>query len=292
MNWLDMPSLAALRGFEAAVRAGSFSAAARELNVTHAAVAQHVRSLEAHLGMSLLVRRGRQMVPTDAGARLALDLQDGFTQIINGVARLNADSETRPLSITCTPNFAENWLMPRLIAFWATHPDVRLSITPSNDVVDLRRDGYDVAIRYGSGGWSGTDSDFLVKGDYVAVVHRSLLGDRRPTCLSDLTDVPWFFCQSLPVYRAWAMKSGLDPSKIKEHELSTMSMVSAAVKAGAGASVMIKAMVEDDIAAGTLIVIEQSAQPGLGYHVVTAKGVLTPRVNTFRKWLISQRGKT
>lgn len=288
MNWIDMPSLAALRGFEAAVRAGSFSAAARELNVTHAAVAQHVRSLEAHLGLSLLVRDGRQMVPTDAGARLALDLQDGFTQIINGVARLNADSETKPLSVTCTPNFAENWLMPRLIAFWAAHPDIQLSITPSNKVVDLRRDGFDVAIRYGNGTWPGTDSDFLVRGDYVAVVHRKLLGDRRPECLSELIDMPWFFCQNLPVYRAWAVQSGLDTRNIKEHELATMSMVSAAVKAGAGASVMIKAMVEDEIADGTLIVIEQAVQSGLGYHVLTAKGVLTPRVKTFRKWLVSQ----
>ena len=285
-----MPSLAALRGFEAAVRAGSFSAAARELNVTHAAVAQHVRSLEAHLGMSLLVRDGRQMVPTDAGARLALDLQEGFSQIISGVARLRDDADTRPLAVTCTPNFAENWLMPRLISFWAAFPDIRLSITPSNDVVDLRRDGFDMAIRYGRGDWPGTDSTFLVKGDYVAVIRRDLLGNRQPKCLSELTDVTWFFCDNLPVYRSWAVECGLDPSAIREHGLATMSMVTAAVKGGAGAAVMIEALVADEIASGALVVIEHAAQPGLGYHVVTGKGVLTPRVKTFRKWLISQRG--
>ena len=150
MDWRDIPSLAALRGFEAAVREGSFSAAARELNVTHAAIAQHVRSLETHVGQPLLTRAGRRMVPTEAGARLATDLNDGFGQIIAGVRRLSEDADKRPIQITCTPNFAENWLMPRLIEFWGKHPDITLSVTPDNNIVDLRRDGYDVAIRYGN----------------------------------------------------------------------------------------------------------------------------------------------
>ncbi len=289
MEWRDIPSLSALRGFEAAVREGSFSGAARELNVTHAAIAQHVRSLEAHLGQSLLVRAGRKMVPTEAGARLATDLQDGFQQIIDGVRRVTEDAESRPIQVTCTPNFAENWLMPRLMAFWADHPDITLSVTPSNDVIDLRRDGYDLAVRYGKGPWQGTDSDLLIKADYVVIVHKDLLGDRRPCCMTELTDIPWVFCPNLPVYRTWAVQSGLDPSQIKEHELATMSMVSSAVKAGAGATVMIRAIMEDDIASGKLVVVEQAKRPGLGYHVVTAKGVLPPKVKAFRKWILSQK---
>jgi len=123
----------------------------------------------------------------------------------------------------------------------------------------------------------------------VVVAHKDLLKDRKPKCLSDMTDLPWVFCPNLPVYRRWAMQSGLDPEKITEHELSTMSMISSAVKAGVGASVMIKAMVEDDIASGSLIMVDQAIRPGLGYHVVTPKGVLTPKVKAFRKWILSQK---
>lgn len=289
MDWRDVPSLAALRGFEAAVRHGSFSAAARELNVTHAAIAQHVRSLEAHFGQSLLVRAGRQMVPSEAGARLATDLEAGFQQIISGVRKVAEDTAARPIQVSCTPNFAENWLMPRLMSFWAKHPDITLSITPSNDLAELGRGECDVALRYGKGPWPGTESDLLVKADYAVIVHRDLLGDQRPTCLSEMTDVPWVFCSNLPVYRTWAVQSGLDPKKITEHELATMSMVSSAVRSGAGASVMIRAVMEDDIAAGNLVVVEQAVRPGLGYHVVTAAGVLPDKVRTFRKWVLSQR---
>jgi len=289
MDWRNVPSLAALRGFEAAVRAGSFTAAARELNVTHAAIAQHVRSLEAHLGQPLMTRAGRKMVPTEVGARLASDLQDSFGGIIAAVQRVTTEAESRPLTVTCTPNLAENWLMPRLPAFWAQHPDISLSITPSNDVVDLRRDGFDLALRYGDGNWSGVDCDFLVQGNYVAVAHKDLIGGRTVCCLSDVTDVPWFFSNGLPVYRTWAIEAGLDPAQIVQHELPTMSMITAAVRSGAGASVMIEALMKDDIASGELIVFGQQPSDGLGYYVVTAKGVLQPKVKTFRKWLLSQR---
>jgi len=286
-----MPSLPALRGFEAAVRAGSFSAAARELNVTHAAVAQHVRSLETHLGQSLMIREGRQMVPTEAGAQLADALHEGFAQIIGGVEDLTSAAQDRPIAVTCTPNFAENWLMPRLTSFWAAYPGITMSITPSNDVVDLRRDGFDIALRYGGGAWPGLDADFLVRGDYVVVAHKDLLAGRRPTCITEMIDIPWIFCPNLPVYRRWATQNGLDTNQITEHALSTMSMISAAVRSGVGASVMIKAMVAPDIASGDLVVIEQAQRPGLGYYVCTRQGVLTPNVKALRKWLISQREK-
>ena len=270
------------------MRTGSFSAAARELNVTHAAIAQHVRSLEAHLGHPLLIREGRQMVPTPEGAQLAAHLQDGFEQIIKGVHALTADMRNKPVQITLTPNIAENWLMPRLTTFWANHPDIKLSIMPSNDVIDLRRDGFDLAIRYGAGDWPGTDSAFLIRGDYVVAVHRDLLRGRIPEGIEDLHDVPWLFCPSLPVYRAWAINSGLDPDRIKEHQFPSMNMVSTAVRAGVGASVMIKAMVADDIAEGRLIVVGPSFTPGLGYYVVTPKGVMPPKVKTLRRWLLNQ----
>ena len=60
-DWLHLPPLSALRAFEAAARLGGFSAAARALNVTHAAVAQQVRALEEHLGAPLIHREGRGM---------------------------------------------------------------------------------------------------------------------------------------------------------------------------------------------------------------------------------------
>lgn len=288
MNWRDIPSLAALKGFEAAARAGSFSAAARELNVTHAAVAQHVRTVEAHLGLSLLNREGRKMVLTEAGAQLAEDLSDGFTTIIDGVTSIVEDAQARPLSVTLTPNFAEYWLIPRLCDFWDKHPDITVSITASNDIVDLRRDGYDLAIRYGTGDFPGLESQFLVAGDYVVVATPDMLGGRKACNISDLQDLTWLFSPHLPVYKRWAGENGLDLETCTIRELSSMSMITSAVRASVGVSVVIRAMVEDDIASGRLLVIQEGVQNDLGYHIVRQPGREAKKVKTFRKWLASQ----
>lgn len=288
MNWRDVPSLAALKGFEAAARAGSFSAAARELNVTHAAIAQHVRTVEAHLGLSLLNRAGRKMALTEAGAQLAADLNDGFTTIIDGVTNIVEDAQARPLSVTVTPNFAEYWLMPRLCGFWDKHPEITVSITASNDIVDLRRDGYDLAIRYGTGDFPGLESQFLVAGDYVVVATPSLLVGREACNISDLQDLTWLFSPHLPVYKRWAGENGLDLESCNIRELSSMSMITSAVRAGGGVSVVIRAMVEQDIAEGRLIVVEEGKQTELGYYIVTQQGREAEKVRTFRKWLATQ----
>jgi LysR family glycine cleavage system transcriptional activator len=288
MDWRDIPSLPALRAFEAAARAGSFSAAARELNVTHAAIAQHVRAIEAMLGTSLLNRAGKKMVLTDAGARLAGDLSEGFGQIIHGVRQIAQDAAGSPLKLTITPSFADNWLMPRLCYFWEKHPEVTLSITPDNNVADLRRDGYDMAIRYGMGNWPGVEATFLASADFVIVSAPSLLKGRRANSFADLQDVPWLFEQVHQVHRKWSEENGLDLACCQLKELATLNMVLSAVRAGAGMSVVSLALVQDDIDNGRLIAISQEKREGLGYYVTTLPGVPSAKVTTFRKWLLSQ----
>jgi LysR family glycine cleavage system transcriptional activator len=92
MNWAKIPSLAALRAFEAAARCQNFSKAARELNVTPAAVAHHVRSLEADFSESLIVRQGRGVAVTSSGQILAEHLQKGFGVIADGIDQLRSQS--------------------------------------------------------------------------------------------------------------------------------------------------------------------------------------------------------
>ncbi len=153
-----LPSLAALRAFEAAARTLSFSEAGREMNVSHAAVAQNVRRLEAELGRPLMARSGRGLALTADGAALARGLSEGFGTIRATLAAFAADDAARPLRITMTPNFAVGFLIPRLGGFHRAHPEVELDLDPSARVVDLAAGGVDLAIRYGNGGWPGLET--------------------------------------------------------------------------------------------------------------------------------------
>jgi LysR family glycine cleavage system transcriptional activator len=287
LDWREIPSLAALRAFEAVARAGSHSGAARELNVTHAAIAQHVRTLEAELNTVLLVREGRGMALTDTGRQLATSLTEGFGQIIAGIRNLIDCNEDRPIALSVTPNFAENWLMPRFADFWEKHPDIPLSIQPSMDVIDMRREGVDLAVRYGHGHWPGLEATPLLKADYTVVAAPALLAGREVNSFRDLDGLPWLFEKVHKEARRWVVASGLDASKSPINEVATSGMVFSAVRAGKCLTVANSALVADDIATGKLVGLMQSQPKDLGYYIVHPKAVLSPCTKIVKSWLLA-----
>lgn len=279
MNWRDAPSLSALRGFEAAARLGSLSQAAAELNVTHAAIAQHVRTMEGFLGEPLLVRQGRGMAMTPAGSVLQPELTAGFARILDAVSDLTRRKEDGPLRVTTTPSFAEHWLMPRLVRFWKDHPDIAIFVASSYDVTDLRRDGFDVALRYGRGDWRGVDAQLLVAVDYIVAATPEL----ADIALDKQT---WLLNTQHGEAAKWANAQGFDRASLITREIGDTGMVLAATRAGAGVSVQSRALIATDIAAGTLVsVYEAAPEPNVGYHIVTRPELISPRLRTFTKWL-------
>ncbi|MCL4104985.1 UNVERIFIED_CONTAM: hypothetical protein GTU68_018692 [Idotea baltica] len=285
MDWRDIPSLSALRAFEATAKLGSYSAAAASLNVTHAAIAQHVRTLETHFARPLVMRQGQKMVPTDDGMALAQSLSDGFEEIGKGVHDLLNAGKTRPLSVTTTPSFAENWLMPRLGAFWCDHPDIEISISPTGSIMDLRRDGFDLAIRYGFGEWPGVDAEYLASANHVVVGHPDLLKNHKVTKICDLADLPWIVVAGRPEQVVWAGQHGLDLTQGKLTEFATNGLAFSATRAGLGLSIQSKALVENELADGRLVSVFEEAVDGLGYYLLTQPGVVSKPLRTFTKWL-------
>lgn len=287
MDWREIPPLSSLRAFEAAVRTGSFSAAGRELNVTHAAVSQHVRGLEARLGLELLTRDGQRLVPTSEGQALADALTEGFGRIIGGVTALLEDSAKKPLRISLTPSFAEAWLMPRLGAFWAAHPDIAVEFAPSTAVVDLLRDGFDLAIRYGKGDWPGLDSEPLMTSGYVVVAapgtHPNSGGD-----LTRLHGSHWILEHLWPEGRRWLSENGIDIDEERVTVLGTTSAALQAVRAGHGITLISTATAESDVATGHLEIIHEGTPAARGYHIVTRPGPRGPAQKAFIRWLRSE----
>jgi LysR family glycine cleavage system transcriptional activator len=285
MDWRRIPSLSALRAFEAQARLGGFTAAARELNITQAAVAQHVRRLEDFFSCALVQRQGRSMGLTDKGHRLTTTLTDGFSTIEAGVADLLADTETRPLSVSTTPSFAENWLMPRLGAFWSGHPGIGIALRPEAGLVDLRRDNVDLAIRYGRGNWSGMDCEKLAPADFVVVGVPALLKDRAGATPADLSDLRWLIEPGFAEQYLWAESFGLDLPALQVTEFPTNMLVLSATRTGYGLSVQPRALVEADIAAGRLIAGATFDVSELGYYMLTRPGGPSERLATFMSWL-------
>jgi LysR family glycine cleavage system transcriptional activator len=287
MNWKDIPSLAALRAFEATARLDGYSAAARELNVTHAAIAQHVRGLEAFFCQTLIIRQGRKMELTQAGHKLAASVSEGFGVIEAGVGAVRQAGEDAPLKIALTPTFAENWLMPKLGAFWAEYPYFPLALIPSLELVDLKRENFDLAIRYGRGDWPGVKAELLAPANYVVIGTPELVGERQVGELKDLNKFPWVMAEGRDEEKLWAKSHGLDLEGTQGSRFSTNGVVLSAVRAGLGLSIQGRALVEQDLASGALVCLCEEPPSTLGYYLVTLNETPRERLQVFLKWLRS-----
>ena len=143
-----LPSLNALRAFEATVRLGTVAGAADALHVTPAAVSHQIKALEADLGVTLLRREGRHVVPTEAAGAGLSRLRDGFEALADGVARIRRTAAGPILTVSVVPTFAITWLVPRLERFRLRHPDIAVRIDADSRLADFAASDVDVAVRY------------------------------------------------------------------------------------------------------------------------------------------------
>ena len=285
MDWSRIPSLAALRAFEALARHNSLSAAARDLNVTHAAIAPHLRALETHFGESLATRDGQTMKLTETGRDLADALGEGFGRIAEGVTDIMDRNAIRPITVTLTPSFAEAWLMPRMGQFWSQHPEVEVRLVPSMALANLRRDGIDLAIRFGNGDWPGNDVEPLAVSQFVVVAAPTYTKARTLDELGGLSAHDWFFSAAANEQRVWGKAIGVDFDKVGAQDMANNGMVLSAARAGLGLSIQSKALVAPDLDSGQLTTLYEGDPEGLGYYIVTRPGVLSPGARAFRAWL-------
>lgn len=285
IDWLHLPPLSALRAFAAVAEAGSFSAAARRLNVTHAAVAQQVRALEEHLGISLAVRDGRALALTAEGGQLAAALADGFGAVQRGVAALKEQGADRPVKVTLTPGFAVQWLMPRLRDFWEKNPDIGLSLHPENRVVDLRRDGMDLGIRYGGGKWAGVQAAYLASARLVVAGAPELMEGRARLTPAQMAGMEWIAARDWPEQDDYLRSIGLDPVALSKTEFPNEELSIAAARQGLGLVVESLALIEDDLRTGRLVLVHDSQNRLPAYFVVTLPGPMRPQLRAFVRWL-------
>ena len=140
---VPLPSLNALRAFEATARHRSISRAAVELGVTHGAVSRQIKLLEEVMGIALLMRGTKESVPTRDGEQLVDGLSTAFNLIHATVERLKPG----PLTLSCSASITMCWLIPRMPGLYAKHPGMEIKLDMNYDRVDFTRDNISVAIR-------------------------------------------------------------------------------------------------------------------------------------------------
>ena len=144
-----IPSIELLRGFVAVGRRMSITLAAQDLFLTQSAVSRQIHGLESALGIKLFERAHRAIHFTPEGERLFLVADSAMQQLQDIVGALQASrAGPRPVTLTASISFVGLWLLPRLPSFQQQHPEVEVRLSANNNVVDLRQEGLDMAIRY------------------------------------------------------------------------------------------------------------------------------------------------
>jgi LysR family transcriptional regulator of beta-lactamase len=283
--------LKALRAFESSARHLSFTRAALELNVTQAAVSQQVRMLEDRLGAALFKRLPRGLGLTDEGRALLPVLSDAFTRIERVLNQFEGGRFHEVLTVGVVGTFAVGWLMPRLKAFRDTHPFVELRLLTHNNLVDLAAEGLDYAIRFGEGGWGGTDSALLFDAPLSVLCGPDIA--RRLRVPADLSRETLLRSYRADEWNTWFAAAGLSPWPLNGPVFdSSRLMVEAAVQ-GAGVALAPPCMFASELQRGLLVQpFETHIRLG-GYWLTWLRSRrISPAMEAFRDWLLGAAGQT
>lgn len=287
-----LPSLNALRCFEAAARSGSFSRAAEELNVTQSAVSHQVRQLEQWFGLPLFDRLGRQTVPTAKGQELARSLAESF-DIMGAACRRLSQSETSPaITIAALPSIATIWLIPKLSQFFRDHPEISIKVIYAFAGQKIDFDECDIAILWGPGEWEGCRSTRLLPGNTVPVCNPIYLEKEGPFAVAHaIIGKPLLHDTDRLDWQNWMRHAGLkhagpSPGPIFED----FNLLRAAALAGQGIALCPTSLISDDIHSGRLVQLFDTAiKLDYAYSIIEpgeGGGRRTEAIDRFKDWLL------
>ncbi len=289
-----LPSLNALRAFETAARHESFTLAAEELFVTHAAVSRHIRELEDWLGLKLFRRTGRGVVLTEAGTRYASELTRLFDGLNAATRDLLAAAGTRRLEVSVEPAIASRWLVARLGRFNDLHPDIELSIDPDNDVSDLRSSDAEIGLRYGRGSWEDIEAIKLTDLSIFPVCSPDYLKRFPVASPGDLIGRVLLHEDSRQWWQDWLAAAGAGEQGGQRGPMFQNHLALEAAEAGQGFALSDQVLTIDALTEGWLVKpFDFDLADHGGYYLVRAASTReSAPARAFREWLVAEMAET
>ena len=290
-----LPSIASLRAIEALERLGSATAAAEALNLTQGAVSRQLRSLEAQLGTTLILREGRGMRLTPEGARYAGEVREALQQITRASLRLTVNPAGGTLDLAILPTFGMHWLVPRLPDFARRHPEITVNLATRIKPFNFGSENFDAAIHFGDGAWPGTEALRLQEEAVIAVSAPELLSTLSLTRAADVLRLPLLHIETRPdAWSAWLRAHGVEAEPASGTIHDQFSTIRQAALHGLGVALLPDYLAGQDLATGRLARVWGGATPVPGaYQLVwPTERAHDPALATFRDWLADQREGT
>ncbi|MCX7557074.1 LysR family transcriptional regulator [Xanthomonadaceae bacterium JHOS43] len=290
-----LPSLNALRAFEAIVRLGSVTRAAAELHVTHGAVSRHLHALEDELGHALFRREGRGITPTSAGLRLAESASSAFSQLREACHRLREDAAQAPIVLGCAASVMARWIIPRLSQLEADLPHLRLHLSPQETLPDATLTGLDAALLLAAPPWPARWRVRDLAPERIGPVlapHHPAAGDLRDAMPASLLEHPLLHTTSRPqAWPDWATRFDLDPAALQYGTgFAHLYYLLEAAVAGLGIAIAPEPLVSEDIRVGRLVAPWGFLPTDARWVLCTPREHADPRLAELAEWLARALG--
>jgi len=281
-----------LRAFDVAARNLNLTAAAEEMNVTHAAVSRQVKQLEQRLGVQLFERLPRGLKLTVHGALLAEGTREAFDRLATAIEDVSAPAVRRKLTISTFSSLATRWLMPRVQGFSTLFPETDLQVSTTARLVDFSREDVDVAVRFGGGEYQGMHVRPMFKPKEIVVAAPSLL--KRGPPIKTYADLKGHTLLHDDAYRTWTHWLEAVGAKGVNARRGIIcgdrnSMLAAALE-GQGVGITSDLFAQNDLRSGRLVKVfdaEVNATFGI-YAVCLPRRLNDPLIAGTMDWLVRE----
>lgn len=294
--WKQIGSPRHLVVFEAAARLGSFTRAARELNVQQPAISASIKRLEDSLGVTLFHRRHKMISLTISGERLLADVTRAFEQLSHSVLSIQQLETSNYVTLNASTAFNNYWIMPRLAAFQRLHPQIDLRLQSSDREPDIAAEQINLAVRRGSGQWADCESA-LIAPEMICPVS----SPRTMAAAVNLRSLPSLLHQRLihleepirerPSWRDWFTNFDIhDPTPEAGLRLNDYALVLQAAMAGEGFAFGWRHLTDPLVEQGLLADRKDwSWSTGKGFYLVWSKTQpLSDEVHLVKDWILNE----
>lgn len=290
-----LPPLKAIQAFEQTARFGNVARAAEVLDLTPSAVSHQLAKLEGMIGRQLFVRAARGVSLTPVGEQYLKEVSGILHSLAVATERAASDVSLDCLRLHSSPSFGLLWLMPRLEAFRASHPDIQINLSCSYESLHFSRDKIDVDIRHGLPNWPSYEVRTVRNETFAVLTSPKLLGQRPVRGAADLLECDLILSEAtLLKWPQWFAQHGLArPERPYALSFDRSYMSLEAASHGLGFALESTLLAQKYLAAGTLVEVapESLSAAVAAHHLVFPKAHSSfPRVRRFLAWMESELG--
>lgn len=290
-----LPPLKAIQAFEQTARFGNVARAAEVLDLTPSAVSHQLAKLEGMIGRQLFVRAARGVSLTPVGEQYLKEVSGILHSLAVATERAASDVSLDCLRLHSSPSFGLLWLMPRLEAFRASHPDIQINLSCSYESLHFSRDKIDVDIRHGLPNWPSYEVRTVRNETFAVLTSPKLLAQRLVRGAADLLECDLILSEAtLLKWPQWFAQHGLArPERPYALSFDRSYMSLEAASHGLGFALESTLLAQKYLAAGTLVEVapESLSAAVAAHHLVFPKAHSSfPRVRRFLAWMESELG--